>query len=917
MEVFYDILQSGICLIPVGNNKKVTLPEWKQYQERTSTQKELAHWLKKHNAFAAVCGAVSGGLGCLDFDDNSEAKPRPYTADEFWAPWWEKCRKYVELYNLPVQRTRGNGFQIYYRCDNPGGNSKFAWVPDATKETGRAIAIEDRGQGGYAVIAPSFDGAYHLLRGSFTNIARIPQEIVDIFWQAARDLDLMPVTVQDIAKTKQGKLQHYNGTSNVFEAFNAAHNVRDLLLKYGYTGAAEGKRLVRPNGHSGSVAVIDSENISFHWSSNDPLHRPNGAGNPLPVDPFDAYAFFEHGDDKKAAVKAAAQQLGISLLRTENASNAAPMVGLEDVLAAIKVIADKGQIIQTLSQDIGALEKSQHLLVIDALGSVGFTKGEARQFVAACAADARARQRAERDAAAYAQRRENAIQVNDRQLSDVVSDTLDALQASNDDPTLFVRGGVLVRVVADENGQKVISEVDNAAMLGILSDVACWQAITETDKGERARDVYPPREVITAILGRGSWSFPGLLGIVSAPTVGKDGTIHADQGYSPKTRLYFTGGIELGDTRPLPNNVEWAKSLILDDLLIDFPFRDDASKAHAVSYMITPFVRDLIDGPTPPHMVDAPSAGTGKGLLINACAMAFLGHDAPSMPSAKDDDEWRKRITTALMAGNTHLVIDNVNTELDSGSLASAWTQPVWHDRTLGSNRQVSIPIRTLWAITANNVKMSQELARRCLWIRIDANSEKPWMRTGFKHDNLIAWAKEHRADLVTAVFILINAWLEAGRPLYYERVKGSYEVWARVVGGILQTVGIPGFLENEDELYQNVVSRDDTLTDFVKHWIVKQQKKLADGFEGALSAGELFKLASISDNDVYNQSGEYLDLLGDLLGAGNERSRKTRLGFILNEHRDKVIAGHKIKYDKSINGMKYWRLQPMVEDLV
>lgn len=911
-SAMHDVSSSGVSLVPVGNDKRCTLPSWKEYQETPATPKALAHWLKTHKAFAAVCGKVSGGLGCLDFDDNPG-----FSAEETFNSWWAHCGNLVELYDLPVQRTRGNGFQVYYRCDDPGHNAKFAWVPSETDKTGRAIAIESRGDGGYAVIAPSFDGAYAMIRGSFAKIARVPQEVVETFWQAARSLDLMPATVQDIAKAKGEKMQSYNGTGDVIKAFNEAHSVRTLLQQYGYTGAAEGKRLVRPSGHSPSVAVVDGENISFHWSSNDPLHKANGEGKPYAVDPFEIFAFYEHGDDKKSATKAAAKLLGIELPKHAAAPPSGPMVGLDELLATIRLTADRMTIVQELAADIGAVEKSKHLAIVEALREVGFSKLEATDFVKACAADARAKSKADRAATAQVKRDESAIQVNDRQLFDVVADTLDALVAANGEaPTVFVRGGVLSRIAVDENGARIIQEIDGGAMLGILSEAATWQAITEGDKGERVRDVFPPREVITAILGRGAWPFPGLLGIVNAPVFGKDGALHSEVGYSEKTRLFYTGGVEVGDTRPLPNNVAWAKSLILDDLLVDFPFKDEASIAHAISYMITPFVRDLIDGPTPPHMVDAPSAGTGKGLLINVCAYPFLGQDVPSMPAAKDDDEWRKRITAALMAGNTHLVIDNVNTELDSGSLATAWTQQVWQDRMLGSSNQVSIPIRTIWAITANNVKMSQELARRCLWIRLDANSERPWTRQGFKHDNLVAWVAEHRDNLVNAVAILVNAWLEAGRPLFMARTKGSYEAWARVVGGILQVVGIDGFLGNEDELYQNVVSKDDSLTDFFKHWITKQEKRIADGFDGVMSAADLFKLASVSDDPFANQSGEYLDLLGDLLGSGNERSRKTRLGMILGEHRDKVVCGHKVKYEKTVNGMKYWRLQSRKIDL-
>lgn len=593
-------------------------------------------------------------------------------------------------------------------------------------------------------------------------------------------------------------------------------------------------------------------------------------------------------------------------------SPTSPPVAPQDVIQAIRVIADKEQIITTLAYNIGDMERSKHGLVLQALHDVGFTKTDAKEFVKACIADAKARRKAERRAIQSAERHSNAIQTNDRQLSDVVSDAIDALQRANgDDPTLFVRGGMLQRIVADENGQKVIQEVTPGAMLNLLADAAAWENVTVNEEGrESIKAVYPPHDVITAVMGRGEWPLPGLTGIAYAPVFSKAGELHSEPGYSDKTRLHYTGGVVLGDIEPC--RLQWAKSLILQDLLTDFPFRDDASVAHAVSYLITPFVRDMIDGPVPPHLVDAPSKGTGKSLLVNCCAIPFLGSDVPTMTAPAEEAEMRKKITTTLMRGTTHTVIDNVNHTLDSAELAVAWTGNVWVDRVLGGNKEVNLPLRTIWAVTANNIKMSDELTRRCVLIRLDANDETPWKRQGFKHA-MPRWAKDNRDELVTAVLVMVGSWISAGCPLYTERVKGSYEAWSQVVGGILANAGIRGFLANEDELYQAAASQEDLMRDFVKAWLEKQQQREAEDMDKALSSFELFKLASVSDNNADNELGDWQNLLGDVLGSGNALSRSTRLGILLTSNKDKVFCGHKIVYDRKVRSMKFWRLDPLM----
>jgi len=54
---------------------------------------------------------------------------------------------------------------------------------------------------------------------------------------------------------------------------------------------------------------------------------------------------------------------------------------------------------------------------------------------------------------------------------------------------------------------------------------------------------------------------------------------------------------------------------LLDELLIDFPFADEASRANALALLLLPYVRPLIVGPTPLHLITAPTQGTGKDLL--------------------------------------------------------------------------------------------------------------------------------------------------------------------------------------------------------------------------------------------------------------------------------------------------------------
>ena len=52
------------------------------------------------------------------------------------------------------------------------------------------------------------------------------------------------------------------------------------------------------------------------------------------------------------------------------------------------------------------------------------------------------------------------------------------------------------------------------------------------------------------------------------------------------------------------------------------------------------------------------------------------------------------------------------------------------------------------------------------------------------------------------AVFVLVRAWVSAGRPTFTSVKLGGFSQWVNVVGGILQTAKVGGFLSNLETLY-------------------------------------------------------------------------------------------------------------------
>lgn len=101
---------------------------------------------------------------------------------------------------------------------------------------------------------------------------------------------------------------------SVIDAYNNAHGIVEALTRYGYK--RQGKRYLSPHSQTklAGVNVFSDDNKAFIHHASDPLCSTD---KNQPAAPFDLFCYYEHGGDMKAAVKAAAQELGIAFERRQ------------------------------------------------------------------------------------------------------------------------------------------------------------------------------------------------------------------------------------------------------------------------------------------------------------------------------------------------------------------------------------------------------------------------------------------------------------------------------------------------------------------------------------------------------------------------------------------------------------------------
>ncbi|MCL6558880.1 MAG: hypothetical protein K6U74_08775, partial [Firmicutes bacterium] len=474
-------------------------------------------------------------------------------------------------------------------------------------------------------------------------------------------------------------------------------------------------------------------------------------------------------------------------------------------------------------------------------------------------------------------------------LQAVTIQAIEALKMANkDNPRLFLHGGP-VRIEPDDFGNLVTRELTPDRLRNELARTAFWYKVNE--EGEQ-RPAKPPNDICKNILATPSLPFPVLFNITQAPTFGPDGTLEITEGYHQGSYTYYVPAPGLSvptvPACPSPADIAEAKKIIFDELLCDFPFADQADKAHAVALLELSFVRPMIKGLTPLHLFEAPTQGSGKGLLTDVLLYPALGQSVGVIPPPRDDEELRKSITSRLKEGRSAVLLDNVHT-LKSAVLAAALTAPVWSDRVLGKNETLNMPIRWVWVATSNNAVLDTDIARRAVRIRLNPREERPWLRTGFRHPDLRAWVAEHRGEVIWAALVLAQAWIAAGRPPAKVTPLGSFESWTAVIGGILEYAGIEGFLSNALQFYAVADTEGAVWRAFVASWVDKFGSQ-------PVKAGDLFPLALAIDG---------LDL-----GKGaTERAQKTAFGMKLARMRDRIFDGYRIEAAGTMQRAQLWRL--------
>jgi hypothetical protein len=501
-----------------------------------------------------------------------------------------------------------------------------------------------------------------------------------------------------------------------------------------------------------------------------------------------------------------------------------------------------------------------------------------------------------------------------------------AARALANEPTIFQRGNILVRVVREPKQEKWIErdpvmpriiEVVPAILSERLTAVARFMGYKAVRNGKLKKvPKHPPDRLLAAVLARGEWNgIRPLEGVVDSPVLRPDGSILQTPGYDAMTGLLLEPNITLP---PIPHSLSKEDITRACDILLevvaDFPFAKVAdvkqlNEAVWIAALLTPLARYAFRGPAPMFAIDANVRGSGKGLLVSATSTIVCGRAASVMSATQDDNEFRKRITAISIAGDQLVNIDNINGAIGCPSLEAVLTCSVWKDRLLGTNQLAEVPIRTTWFCTGNNIVFTGDLSRRVCRIRLESKEEHPEERKGFQHPDLLQWVRAERRRFLHAALTILKGYCDGGRPDQNLTPWGSYESWSDLVRSAVVWAGLadPGKTRQEVRARSDKESLLPALLDGLEYLNQKYRER------GGLRASQIVKVLHDGNGNLDGKELALRELIMQLfpLKVSSDFPSAVAIGKKLQGFEGRVCGGKYLKSaDPNKCGILLWSVE-------
>jgi len=282
-------------------------------------------------------------------------------------------------------------------------------------------------------------------------------------------------------------------------------------------------------------------------------------------------------------------------------------------------------------------------------------------------------------------------------------------------------------------------------------------------------------------------SLPRVHGVVVLPMVDQAGQLIHGDGLIRELGIIMRVPAPIASCIPNgPVAVEVAKGAykwLTDEWLFDVA-TDEAGKAACVAAALTIIEREMLEG-RPGFSITAGARGGGKSITAQALAVAVTGATPPATAWSPEEEERRKAVFALGRCGASVVVWDNLKngSTLSCPVIDRVLTTGTLEDRVLGQSKSETVSARFVMLWTGNNIAMAGDISSRMINIRLETDRPDPENRN-FKHPDFIAWTREHRGAILSALFSILLVDRSRGG-----EQKSRFKPWWTLVGEPIEIV--------------------------------------------------------------------------------------------------------------------------------
>jgi hypothetical protein len=263
--------------------------------------------------------------------------------------------------------------------------------------------------------------------------------------------------------------------------------------------------------------------------------------------------------------------------------------------------------------------------------------------------------------------------------------------------------------------------------------------------------------------------------------------------------IYVANGAE-----PLPDlTLEEARDLLLE-VICDYDFVTESDKSRAIANFISPSLRpgkllgDDVDFPI--DISEANESQSGK-TFRQKMGCAIYG-ETPYVIANRQGGvgSLDESISSALIAGIPFIAFENFRGEMRS-QLAEMCLRGIGIAPARAPHKgEIQVPTCHInWQLSSNGFECTRDFGNRASITRVSKREVGHQFKT-YPEGNILAHIKANQSKYLAAVFKVIRAWDEAGRPRTNE-ARHDFTEWAQTLDWIVQNIfNVPPLIDGHSE---------------------------------------------------------------------------------------------------------------------